>query len=290
MTKQRPIEHIDFENTKAFTRLLPFLNERQIRQRLYQYPRHLYKYISCKSKLDHIKCLLIDSDFFLNSCSKFNDPFDTTAEIVNNGGIKQLRKRFIEIVKNRLSSSDRKTIEIEASKMMANHMANPGQIDQIFTKNVQETGIFSLTENPKNILMWSHYASDHKGLVLQFDISKDPESLLYALKMHYSREYPKYDFSSDLKAQFENIILRKAEDWAYEKEWRILRIGGANTYQPFKPETITGLIFGCRVNPEFKKAIMEILEERTRLGLPKINIYSSVMHKSKYALNVYKAK
>src|SRR6266849_2373668 len=33
----------------------------------------------------------------------------------------------------------------------------------------QMVGILSLTETPDNLLMWSHYADQHRGIVLEFD-------------------------------------------------------------------------------------------------------------------------
>ena len=34
---------------------------------------------------------------------------------------------------------------------------------------INNIGIFSLSKVPDNILMWSHYADSHKGIVLEFD-------------------------------------------------------------------------------------------------------------------------
>lgn len=152
---------------------------------------------------------------------------------------------------------------------------------------MQRAGLFCLTENPKNILMWSHYASNHEGMALQFKVSNDIRSMLYALKIHYSKEYPKWSVT-DYDNMVEEILLRKSTDWAYEEEWRILRIGGKGTFQPFKPETLSGVIFGCRVDEGFKKDVLAILEERRSIYKCEVKTYSAEMHKSSYRINVFK--
>jgi hypothetical protein len=289
VSKARPPIHPEYSESGKSTRILSSLTEVEIRRYLRagpnNYPHFLYKY---SSNIEHIKCLLLDSDFYLSSCISFNDPFDTTAQIILDDDVLNLRKRFDEILKNKSPTLNYKKRQQEVTNMVIKYKADPESVLRIFNKNTQNNGVFCLTEDPRNILMWSHYANKHEGVVLQFDISKDPESLLYALKMHYSKEYPIFNLKHSFDTYFESIILRKAIDWEYEKEWRILRVGGANTYQQFKPQALVGLIFGCRVKEDFKRKIMSILEERKNINHPDIKIYTSIMHKSEYAVQIKK--
>lgn len=50
-------------------------------------------------------------------------------------------------------------------------------------KNISSVGIFSLSENPCNELMWSHYAASHKGIALGF--SSDSNSNYQILGIVY---------------------------------------------------------------------------------------------------------
>ena len=68
--------------------------------------------------------------------------------------------------------------------------------------------------------MWSHYANKHKGIVLQFEIAKNTETMLHAVKVNYSNEYPTLNFAQEMSGQLAKIMLRKSKDWEYEKEWR----------------------------------------------------------------------
>lgn len=110
----------------------------------------------------------------------------------------------------------------------------------------KEVGIISLSETRDNICMWSHYAQDHKGMVVEFDTIILESFFANKLKECHNENYCKIhrvkyrnerwneDFKSD---QTEEIVRNgnielgldlfhplkhKAEQWSYEKEWRLL--------------------------------------------------------------------
>lgn len=292
MEKLRPPAYPDSNNSdniiNYFSKLTKFMVRQYLRGEPNNYPRYFYKYLSCEMSEERIRHLLIDSDLYLSSCKDFNDPFDTTAKVIKSGSLQDMRKRFSQIVDNNIPNLSKQRKELEISKMMKNFSDNPEAYRKILIESTQAAGIFSVTENARDILMWSHYASQHKGMLLQFEIAGDPENLLHALKMHYSLEYPCFDVSLSFEVQFEDIMLRKSCQWKYENEWRILRIGGAGTYQPFKHKAITSLIFGCRSEAIFQNKVIKILGEREALKHPPVNVYKAEMHASKYALKYFK--
>lgn len=292
MKKPRPPEHhVSSYSDKRISNLSIYTNlklRQFLRKAPNDYPRFFYKYLSCDMMDEYIRCLLIDSDFYLSSCKEFNDPFDTTANVINNGSLRDMRKRFGQIIDANSPNINRKKRDLEISRLMSSYSRDPDAYRRILEQNTQHAGIFSLTENPRDILMWSHYASQHKGFLLQFEVAKDPETLLYALKMDYSNDYPSYDVSKGFDESFRQIMLRKSEHWKYENEWRILRIGGAGTYQRFKHGALTSLIFGCRTEEKFRDKVIGILKERESLGHPTVRVYKAEKHKSQYALKYFK--
>jgi len=72
--------------------------------------------------------------------------------------------------------------------------------------------------------MWSHYADNHRGIVIEFDFSSDPCSKLY--KVQYSKHRIKTLPTIDPKKSilnatiFRDIAITKADEWSYEKEYR----------------------------------------------------------------------
>jgi len=109
-------------------------------------------------------------------------------------------------------------------------------------------GVLSLTEACDNILMWSHYANNHGGFVVGFDMGNDifvdrnqKEALLgKPVAVNYTNDrvnmepclredcHPPYrcnlqgeEALSCLRLTFSECIT-KSKDWEYEKEWRII--------------------------------------------------------------------
>lgn len=91
-----------------------------------------------------------------------------------------------------------------------------------FTQDMDKSFLIgSLTTDPLSITMWSHYASSHEGICIEYDLSENP----YIEKMVYPVIYTETTLSHD--DIFDNdlmlfAMLFKSPDWKYEKEWRVL--------------------------------------------------------------------
>lgn len=89
-----------------------------------------------------------------------------------------------------------------------------------------DTGIISFTESYNNLLMWSHYADEHKGIVVEFDY--------HALKTHFNKilglsnsiEHVLYNRERHevlpCTTSPKRNLLTKSDDWIYEKEHRVI--------------------------------------------------------------------
>ena len=149
--------------------------------------------------------------------------------------------------------------------------------DQLFSKldrQLNSIGVFSLSANPDHPLMWSHYAEEHRGICLGFELrdltlSTDPQ---HFLEVKYSDEIPRIDeegfiqeivfpVREDGKPQAESsislkdtavraAISTKSTCWEYESEWRYVEPEGNRTY-PF-PGPLVEIIFGLRCTPEMR--------------------------------------
>ena len=112
--------------------------------------------------------------------------------------------------------------------------------------------------------MWSHYAQDHTGAVVEFDSDKDRDSPLNkAESVIYSKMMPRlmteenmvHFFSGqwrmDPNVIMHNSIFTKAADWSYEKEWRVWLPGTDETNIAdiaYRREELVGIYFGCRMS------------------------------------------
>jgi len=135
-------------------------------------------------------------------------------------------------------------------------------------KQTFKIGCFS--ENPKSILMWSHYADYHTGFCIGYDFhelgNEDVRTrLIYPVV--YSDEM--FDatgvFSSpknvDNILYLNQVALMKSTEWSYEKEWRLvfgnMLIQEEMSYRLPKPKHV---ILGTKISSDNEKTIRQICE------------------------------
>lgn len=233
----------------------------------------LYKYFSFE-RITFFDNLLVR----FTQPSAFNDPFEFLP-------VEKFTSDFekIDISNNkpefhRIDEKTQQLISIRASIQISSMIQNflVGTHDRL--------GVFCLSENWDNILMWSHYAGNHNGFVVGFDINhsffKDFE---FPLKpIIYSSNRP--DFSvSDFER---NVIYTKSDIWRYEKEWRICK-DSSKSYKTidskihlFKiPEdAIQSIFIGCKVSEEETNLIKAKLKEWNSPP----NLYQVHLHPKRY--------
>ena len=98
---------------------------------------------------------------------------------------------------------------------------------ELGTSFYKDKGIISLTETKDNLLMWSHYGDQHSGMVVEFDIthefftskfsSSDDQFLGKIGKVLYRKER-----LNKLGDYLMEPYFHKSNEWAYEKEHRLL--------------------------------------------------------------------
>ena len=272
----------DSEKLKRFSRMTLSHIREELDAITVPYPNYFYKYIRSDIRYDRLSCLLIDSDFYLNSRVDFNDPFDSTANIQLNDSKKELRKKFETLIKSGLKNSnqnmDKWEIQNKVSELMEKNQNTPYFLDDFMVNAVNEIGIYCLSENNASILMWSHFANNHNGLVLEFEVAETIDTFLGISKIIYSEKYPTLKFMNQKDNDHYNLVTTKSKDWEYEKEWRIIKPYGAKKYLAFKPSALRSLTFGCKADETVRKLVSELLEKRAELGLPKITIKQARMH------------
>jgi hypothetical protein len=138
--------------------------------------------------------------------------------------------------------------------------------------------LLCLSEVFDNILMWAHYSKDHTGVVIELSCLEKFDSAWGAAKpVRYEERMPLLidderlfrlmSGQSSIGDQdiFENSVLVKAADWAYEKEWRL--VGGWDKAKsvedvPFNLEEITAVYLGCRASENDVREIKGIVQRK----------------------------
>lgn len=139
-----------------------------------------------------------------------------------------------------------------------------------------DTGIISFTESYNNLLMWSHYADEHKGIVIEFDY--------HALKTHFNKIL---SVSNSIERVLYNRerhevlpcttspkrnLLTKSDDWIYEKEHRVItKVSNADYFVINKEAYEYILDF-------YDESYLELLNVEKYKGMIKISINHQACH------------
>lgn len=79
--------------------------------------------------------------------------------------------------------------------------------------------VASVSADPTNFLMWSHYANGHKGVVIEVDIHASDRNLC---KITYSPFSSVFSSKLQTKKDMRHLFNGKSTAWEYEEEYRII--------------------------------------------------------------------
>lgn len=129
--------------------------------------------------------------------------------------------------------------------------------------------------------MWAHYADCHKGLCLEFDLTKDPEIFIYLNQVNYDDTYPQVNYIKN--QDITPILLHKSAVWRYEEEWRVIKPNFAGKLVDVKKEALTGIVFGCKIDEEDEKSIRQLCTDK---GFNSVKFRQAVRDSSFFHLNI----
>lgn len=216
-------------------------------------------------KLAHIQGFIFMAIQSLKTKTLFYD--------LNNKQTKEFLNKF------RLKSIDEKykTVREFIKRKTGTELSNPAETFANFDVQLNNVGIFSLSETPENQLMWAHYGDKSKGVAIGFKVSENSKLMnsSHCLKVNYSDELPRFDRKGFLvettivpqgkntqkitfdDPTFQAAISTKPVCWDYEKEWRYVE----ETSGLFKfPSEIQEIIFGLKCSKEIRKKYIELVK------------------------------
>ena len=237
--------------------------------RLYKYKRLDEKTVS----------LIVNRVIYFAGPNQFNDPFDCSLRYDLSGTEAEWRDYFARS----LTELRPELAPEEAANMVDAQMREGAFRNTRFLKSISDDalrhqnerlGILSLTADPTNILMWSHYADAHRGCCLEFSTSapvfKGAVNFRRAEHVKYAVEYPSVRFldcvgKPDKHVEF--TVLTKSDLWEYEEEWRITSLRGPGLYK-FDELSLTGIICGhwmTEENVALLKGLVNCRKPKVRL-------------------------
>lgn len=129
-----------------------------------------------------------------------------------------------------------------------------------------------------NPLMWAHYANSYSGICVEYDFEKIKEYVGFIYPVEYSNQRPSVllrdigiegfdlqntDESKRIKTceidteRLLKMLLVKDKCWQYEKEWRVIDIGEANTSRLINIPYIKSITLGMNIDPVCKRLLLD---------------------------------
>ncbi|MCS0314009.1 DUF2971 domain-containing protein [Vibrio diabolicus] len=176
------------------------------------------------------------------------------------------------------------------------------KISSVFEEKIQEINynynktakqkylICSLSEVNDSILMWSHYADNHAGFVMEYDFTETIDIREKLHKVIYDNNI--YQATGLLESYlvfgiskpeiFLPPALYKSKAWEYEKEWRIVEISNGDNTSPYnkKVPKVKSIYLGVNVSPENEERIMQIASYK------QIPVYKMITSQSEHMLKI----
>lgn len=233
---------------------------------------------------------LLTKGIWIPKPSQLNDPFDAQLKLsISDISFEQFKSTYFS-VRNTYSKKEVRAISaILLESLFENDKPNKDLRREmaLFSKwwdsKTEKIGILSLSEDPKSITMWSHYADNHTGICIgysrqklisqlgcqpplrQVDYLKEQDIIRNAYLL-YARSGVETGIGTPLPADYQlnhflKTVSTKSIDWAYEKEWRILLPDSGGNSHNLTADAISSITFGLRTSAETKQAISHLFDE-----------------------------
>ncbi|MHB9141951.1 MAG: DUF2971 domain-containing protein [Paludibacter sp.] len=211
----------------------------------------VYKFRDCENEFH--RRMLLENEIYFASPRSFNDPFDchidynfsnlTYAEREDyiNDQILFLKEESLLDVDLTEEGARKKLEDIFRDPIKLHSMQDEYNKENFDTLN-KNIGVFSCCQSTvsdkgwQNILLWSHYANGHKGFCVGFN--KEKLCNMFTRGEIVESDYPKLKpivalrrDIDEMMTSFRTEISHKSKVWAYEKEFRFVKINTANSFE-----------------------------------------------------------
>jgi hypothetical protein len=216
-------------------------------------------------------------EIYFSKPREFNDPFDCFVDEIVDG----TEDEFEHYLKCKGKTNE------YIQEIIRQKIAGELNFDDLLKDDKSQDffKVFCLAKNFDNILMWSHYADNHKGICIGFRIGVWHESLALKCKPGFLKQFPQqfpdgndffplfhvkyddnrpdpYNLIRKNKDIIKDFIYNKGKCWAYEDEYRIVLNDEILLGNPAQVEDneIEEIIFGLRTPSNIKAKIIGIIK------------------------------
>lgn len=247
-------------------------------------PRYFYKYKSLAGDARlHTRDLIVNQRLYFPGPAQLNDPFETKPYFETTATLQQQRKHIAGMV----NRHEREVPRAERRRRIALIGADRANFRERMIWSTQETlkavGIFSFSARHLDLLMWPHYADNHRGVCVRFEAEALFQAEQVPFPVIYADQRPVCDPILEPTVDWLNkSVLTKGTPWSYEKEWRLVKTRGAGQTTQLTTPTINGVLLGANISPADRE---EVLQWAATAGRT-IKVAQTSFHPSAYSLNI----
>ena len=226
-------------------------------------PKHIYRY---QPDSENRRKSLANDKVWLCSPDQYNDPYDCEFRVsdasVETAAHKRLAASFKAANQQMLAVGCSK-----ASELVQNALSKIRGWRQLVK-------VCCFSEDPNSMLMWGHYAGNHRGVCIEYDL-EDPKADQFRTKL-YPVVYS--DKPYDLTPWAESLVngslafnpelptlglIHKFKGWEYEREWRVLSVStDVKSDHDWPAPTPPRVFVGSKMEKANKQAFRDICEPR----------------------------
>ena len=233
----------------------------------------------------------------------FNDPFECAPKFaaVSDAELDLYCSEFMLRQGHVKNATDAR---ISSKALKFNVRLNESRLLENAKEAVRNVGVACFSRNCTSILMWSHYATSHKGFCVEYeDPAPVSEHFGHTQAVRYTSDYPTLPFIDYCKLQdfahyrlweedFERVsqafsasaFLTKSPEWGYEEEVRCIRPprrGGAGL-ATLPAHCIKGVILGAKHTSD----LAEHIESLNAACVPHAYMAVAELSESKYEVSL----
>ncbi len=263
-------------------------------------PSVVYKYLSVEGGLASLRDMTIK----FSRVGDFNDPFELMVGRVDDSDLERIVAEAYQAYQSAESwmsfCARFPYMKMEPLRNEAIFLGSPPDFWAFFRSAFEraqnllassipdranrESGIACFSSRKGSILMWSHYAEFHKGVVIGYKTKQLPE----LTPVRYSDKRYSIPLYRDKEPEWaKHLLATKFSDWAYEKEWRCLVPANRLTISDkgnfyvlvHQPKMISCIYMGIRVDETLRNEC-ELFAKNHRA----CELYQASCHPTEFAL------
>ncbi|MFD1559628.1 DUF2971 domain-containing protein [Paraburkholderia silviterrae] len=232
--------------------------------------RYLYHYQRYGGQAStRLEAMLRSNRLYLSSPARFNDPWDCRpwfdlSALDTQAGREEHIAWFMRLPQARDTDAEEMRRNPELLRFMVEDCSR-----SLGVRMNDEYRVYCLTPSDQNMLMWSHYSGDHKGICLQFNVRSEP--FVGACQVSYQERLPLSTLPEHEDDAMTKALLTKSDVWSYEREFRVVAknpqyasLGvptASDGFVAMSENALERIIIGCGCTDGEADAIVEMVRQ-----------------------------